>query len=319
MTEDQAIARGYGISGSLLPAIMGLTKYASPFDAYVSVLTRPGVNVESIPNEPGRQPAEWGKRHEPAMAQKYLACHPDIVLVKTGHVRSQKEPWRTATPDWLVYDRDTNELVRGLEGKCSQSADRYGDGPTDIPPEHLAQGSGWYASIFDVPWSYVVLLLGNDYREYDPPRDAEWEQTCWDAGRRFWVDHILAEVVPDATASENLADSLKKLYARVTAPLVETEDPEIAEMAKQVRMLRDDAKAFEERKDAAEDLLKGRIGASAGFSGKWGEATWSANKDSNVIDVKGLVADSAPALVKKHTSTRPGARVLRVKLSTEKE
>jgi hypothetical protein len=277
--------------------------------------------VTAIPNEPGRQPAEWGLRHEPTLAQKYLACHPDIVLVKTGHVRSQREPWRTATPDWLAYDRATNELVRGVEAKCSGEhlADRYGDGPTDIPPEHLAQGSGWYASIFEVPWSYAVLIGGNDYREYDVPRDADWERTCWEAGRRFWVEHVLAETPPEATPSEGLADSLKKLYPKATAALVETDDPEIAELAEQVHSCRTAFRAMEENKEAAEALLKARIGASEGFSGAWGKTSWLANKDSQIVDTKGLVADSAPALVAKHTFTKPGARVLRVKLTEKKE
>jgi len=186
------------LGGSTCSAAAGLSHYLSPYELWRR-LTGPVPE----PREPSRY-LYWGTVLEPVVRMHYGILHQCKVYVPPGFgcYSHPTYAWAKATPDGLVLDA-SDKATHGLEIKTADSmqAHRWGRaGTAKVPVEYKAQ-CHWYMWVTGHRrWDLVVLIGGNDYREYVIDYDEVFARKLTEACIRFWQDHVEAMVPPPRTA-----------------------------------------------------------------------------------------------------------------------
>jgi putative phage-type endonuclease len=166
--------RRQGISASEIAAVLGLSRYESPW----SLWHRKAGLLEP---QPDNEAMEWGRRIEALIVAKFAERHPELFVYPVGLVASEDRPWQLASPDAAAWDApESDELlafpVAGVEAKTTDSWDGWGDeGSDDIPVGYRCQAL-WQMDVLGVGCVYVpALSRGKDYREYVLARDDDAE------------------------------------------------------------------------------------------------------------------------------------------------
>jgi putative phage-type endonuclease len=298
------------LGGSDAAAIVGVSPYRGPLDVWA----RFHMPVEDQESEP----AIWGNVLEEPIAREYARRQRVEIATVDTTVRHPEHPWMLANPDRLIVG-----ARRGLEVKTAgvRQAHRWGEGDGsdagDVPDEYRLQVAHYMAVFGFDAWDLAVLIGGQDFRIYRITRDRELESMLIEAEREFWERHVVTGVQPAADASPNAEAWVSRLYPRNTLPPVEATDERVR-AATEYDRARAEADAADERKTAASARLRSLIGESEGF--RWGaksKATWTNNKGGAATDWQAIARDLASGdvpehLIQKHTTIKPGPRVLRV-------
>lgn len=203
ITEEQKEQRKFGIGGSDMPIILGLSNYKTPYQLY---LEKKGILSTS---DEMSQLQYWGNRLEGIIRDEFADRNKVII----------------ETPDTLIHpfydfmraniDGYIPEWDSVLEVKCSSQfmANEWGyDGSDNIPMSYLVQVAH-YCSVLNAQSAYIAVLIGgHDYRQYKYTRDFELEKTVIEVGHAFW-DAIKNDIAPPAT---NQMD-LRMMYPRHTS------------------------------------------------------------------------------------------------------
>lgn len=204
--------RAGGIGGSEIAAVMGLSRWSSPFQTW----------HRKRGNLPGQKPNEamdWGHRLEPAIAQRFIDDHPELSVTRTpGTYAHHERGWQRINPDGLV---DENAL---LEVK---NASAYADDFTkeDIPLEYHCQVQH-AMDIFEVPRCYVAVLIGgNHYREYVIEADAEDQANLRNTGAAFWQS-VQTDEEPPLDCSHHTYEAIRDLNPLIDRDLIVNLTPE---------------------------------------------------------------------------------------------
>lgn len=230
--------RRTGIGGSDAAAVLGLSRWSSPYDVYASKL---GL----APPVEETWPMKWGTWMEPHLRQAYSNLTGREVLAHTGVLRHPKYPWMLATLDGMT---DDNRLV---EIKTSRSSDGWGEpGSSDIPEAYMIQVQH-YLTVTAVPVADVILgLFGQEPRIYEVPADPELQEMILEAEQLFWARVMRAEPPEPVT----LADAQARYGKRSTARSV-VADGSLVNIA--TRLAR--ARAELAKLQASEEELKAEI------------------------------------------------------------
>lgn len=317
LTAEQHAKRRLGVGASDVGAILGLSKYKTPLDVYMEKL---GLTPPSEDSEA----AEWGHRLEPVIAQKYAAQHPGVLLYECDTVAHPLHPWALATPDRRPYT-ERDEWLLEIKTREDRTAGEFGEPGTDQVPYDVLVQCQWQMFVTVLKRCDVALLVnGRRFSVYTIHADAEIQNTLYERVRDFWHCHVLQQVPPDVTAQDNA--TLAKLFPRNTAPMLDG-DAETFEIVGDIARRKAAVKKLEGEQDAFEAALKAKIGEAEGFTFPNGsKVTWTKNKDSQVTDWKAVALDLAGTIsgdptkvdevldtyVPNYTTTKPGARVLRL-------
>lgn len=313
LSPEQIAARKNAIGCSDLGAIAGVNPYRSAFDVWAR-LSLPV--EESAPS----QASEWGTALEAFIAEKYARDHGVEIREETKTLIHPEFPRLVGHPDRLIVGQP-----KGLEIKTAgyRQAHRWGDVEENIiPDEYRIQVAGYCALTGFDEYDLAVLIGGQDYRVYRLTRDHELEAMLISAAREFWTNHVETGIPPSVSDSPAAAEWLKKIYPRNHLPEMQATDAAVkaAIACAEARQLCSSAETVKER---TENDLKALIGEAEGF--RWGrrsKATWTNNKDGIKTDWETLAREAIAEhdlqpLIEKHTTTKPGARVLRVSLDRE--
>jgi putative phage-type endonuclease len=262
-------------------AVAGLNPYRKPIDVWSDKL---GL-VEPFT---GNQASKWGDLLEEVIADHYVKEHEaeKVLLRSPGTLVREISPrFRLiATPDRLVYRKRQPRPFRNLQIKTAglRQADKWGEGPDDVPEEYLAQVAAEMAVADVGETDLAVLIGGQDDREYRLRRDLELEGQLIEICERFWVDHILTQTPPPVDGSENYSDYLKRRFPRDDRPMLPLTE-EARDYATLLRVARDEMDRNAADMMTWSNRLKAIIGDAGGIEGL---CTWRANKPSHVIDWK---------------------------------
>jgi len=205
--EWDAARAGYRIGGSEVAAIVGL----SPYDSRYSLWMRKAglIGKKTINSE-----MQWGTLLEDPIRAEWLRRHPEAHLVPGTHRGAGTWLHRAderflANPDALVIRNRRREV---LEVKTSDSSQAWQWGPTgtdQIPPYYLTQ-TRWYLHCLGLDTCHVVVLIGgNDYREYtvrQDPGDVDWMVTEAIA----FLDSLEAGTPPDIDSSSHTYEAIRE-------------------------------------------------------------------------------------------------------------
>jgi putative phage-type endonuclease len=268
-------ARRQFIGGSDAAAIMGVSKWRTPLDVYLS-------KVEGVDGD-GNAAMERGRLLEPAVLQMY-ANETGLALEIGGDIRLHAAlPFVGATLDALA----AATIV--VDAKTSRNRGGWGEPGTDeIPIDYLLQ-LHHYMAVADKQVADCAVLFGNfDFVIYRCPRDEELVAMLLEAEARFWHCHVLAKQPPPPRSA---ADALRRFpKARSQTARLATYDAvvdlnDLAKIAGAVAVL-------EQWRGELEARVKLEIGdALALASGSEPLCTWSNVAAAERLDAARLKAE----------------------------
>lgn len=200
-------ARRYGVGGSEVAPIIGL----SPFESRFSLWHR---KKGTIPPLDLKDEMEWGHRCEPMTADKYADEHPDMRVVTCGTYVHTDRPWQVANPDRMVLAGE--RPAKPLELKYSLFGDGWGKaGTEEIPPYYRTQAL-WYLDVLGFDEIDVAVFIGGsaDYREYTIKANAEEAKWLREQVKDF-LDDLDTGTLPDIDGHDATYQAIKELHPEI--------------------------------------------------------------------------------------------------------
>ena len=188
--------RATRIGGSEVAVVLGLSPWESPFSLWHR-------KQHKLPPIPDSEPMEWGRRLEDVILDKWAEDHQPTDLL-TGSTW-ERDGWRLANPDAIATVGSERVVV---EIKNAARADAWESGP---PVHYLCQVQ-WYMDVLDIDRAFVVVLIGgNDYREYEVERSHDDAALMVTKCREF-IDSIAAGVRPDIDDAYATFQAIRELH-----------------------------------------------------------------------------------------------------------
>lgn len=214
-SREQLIERQKRLGSSDMVAILGLSKYKTPYDVYLEKTNQ--VELETTTSTV----AELGLYLEPALL-KYGADklglgayeHDKLFIHKNGVHGCQCD-------GWLVDGTASIEVkTSGLMNPRADLSD-WGTGETDVPFSVLAQvNHAMFAA--GLERVYIVALLGQGIgvRMYTIERDEALCQKIKTIGENFWNTYVIPQVPPEGLPTLEVAARVKREAGMIT-PIAE--------------------------------------------------------------------------------------------------
>lgn len=305
LTAKQLKERKSGIGGSDCAAVLGLSKWRSPFEVYVDKITPPDEGEVDDGSGGGDGPLYIGSMLEPFVRSEYAKRAKRVVTKPKAMLRHAKYPWLIANPDGIVKD-SRGRFDYGWEGKVIGTApdEEWGEeGSDQVPVDYLIQCQH-YMLVTGLPrWDLSALIGNRTVRTYVLNASPKLHEVIIDRTHDFWVNHVQARVAPLFST----ADEVRQLFtkARFQSPVQANDDVLVAINA--LSAVRAEIKRLEDEASRFEAVVLNHMGEHDGLVGDdervW--ATWK-NQTRKNIDVKKL-RDKYPqiaAACEKTTETR---------------
>ena len=269
--------RRAGVTASEIAAVMGLSKWASPFSLYwqkVNGWTTETNDDMSTGTFLEDTIADWWLTHGDPLENLAdglagLYAHPD-------------RPWQLATPDRLLYlpcdlcdgtggaglDPCADCMMAGYRGddlvalvECkwvAYSWDGWGEPGTDEIPVYYRAQVLWQADVLGVKTVYVAALGPGGFRCYVVHVDerAEEDLRVMRAAGQDFVRRLEEGDAPDLDSHSATVGALVRLHPQAGAGDVEVS----LELAERYRLARLDRKAAEERVALCEVEIRAALG-----------------------------------------------------------
>lgn len=283
LTAAQLEMRKTGIGGSEIAAILGESRFATPFDVWLSK-TQGWVLAET-------EDMKRGSFLEDGIARWYAdrfgltserPGDPDFpVMYEPGTIRHATIPVALCTPDRTLGRPGSGRLLSIKAPR--RGGGLWGEPGTDsVPPEYLLQLQ-WEWAICDsiAPGSlgremHLAALIDGDLAVYIVQADAEIQAWMLDYAASWWATHVQGAVAPPMDGSSQAREWLKRKFPANASPV----RPATAWEDLRMLTLRDaerEAKKCEAEAETIRNELKSTIGTAAGIAGPAGIITWKAD------------------------------------------
>jgi len=281
--------RRRGIGGSDAAAVVGRSRYQDPLGLWLEKTGRvPAADVDT-------KATARGRRLEDYVLDEYAATTGAILvrgeaLLLRGPFRHPQHAWMLANPDALVSaTHHVTRSVRGIEcvggadAKTASGAAAYAwgrEGTDEIPDEYLFQGLH-YAAVFRVPWWDFPVLIGGDRFEFRTYRvQADPQVLAWliEQERRFWVEHVLADVPPEGGSAASRQRFAEAKHPHPTDRMLVTEDERALELVGRLAVADRAQTAADAEYASAKADVCALIGAHEGIATSLGTVTWRASR-----------------------------------------
>jgi putative phage-type endonuclease len=308
-SDEWHAERRTGIGASDVPAIAGMSSFATPIDVWQQKVGR----VEPNPETPMTR---WGTLLEPVIADEFAAV--------TGRkLRRVERALRYR--DWPILFAHLDRRVEGggvLECKKSMSTRGWGEtGSADVPP-HVALQVQTQLACADQETGFVAALLGySDFRWFEIPRDRDlFEDAILPLLRQFWRQ-VETETPPEPDGSESYGAFLRRTYATDTGE-TRTATPEETLIAAELIEVRAAKEAAAIKDDELTQRLQDAMRDTSRLDGPGWHITWRQSKPRVITDWKAIAGALLPSddtarehIIRGATEQKPGNRPFLLKLS----
>lgn len=295
--------RRLGLGGSDVASLLGLSPWSGPWDVYLSK-----VHAVDSPDSPAM---ERGRRLERALGE-WAADRLALDLRDGAQLEDAAEPWIRGTTDHMLSNPATGD-VEGLEVKTTRYLDPKvwgAEGSNLIPIQYRIQVA-WYMRLADVDsWRVAVFSTLQDRLVlYRIQRDLEVEAALVDRARVWWKRHVIGGEPPAIDGSAAAGRFLRQKHDDPSDRMLDA-DPEIEEIARQLRQLHTVRKTAQTHIDKLQNEIKACIGDARGVAGEFGAAKWS-RYTQNRLDRARLETDRPDLLpiLKQYTKQTPAGRL----------
>lgn len=300
--------RKHYVTGTDAGKLIGVSPYGGKFAVWLDKTGRAAPVVET--------PAmKAGKKFESAILQMYA----EEMNCKLEHVDGyqlitcDKYPRLGASLDGWNHDLQIPVDAKNIKWKN----EKWGDAWTDQFPEYYKAQLQVQMMVTGATFAHLaVMFSGQDFYIYSMEYDEEMAQKILDATEEFW-HYVENDQMPEADGSDEATEYIKSEFARGDAAAVKDPTEEILEALKGLQKANLDEKDAQTRKAEAENKIKVYMGDATVIKGV---CTWKNNKDSVKTDweqvasvaLASMSAEDQKKLIASYTTTKPGARVLRI-------
>lgn len=300
--------RKHYITGTDAGKLIGVSPWGGKFAVWLDKTGRAAPVVET--------PAmKAGKKFESAILQTYA----EEMNCKLEHVDGynlitcDKYPRLGASLDGWNHDLKIPVDAKNIKWKN----EKWGDAWTDQFPEYYKAQLQVQMMVTGATFAHLaVMFSGQDFFIYSMEYDEEMAQKILDATEEFWP-YVENDQMPEADGSDEATEYIKSEFAMGDAAAVKDPTEEILEALKGLQKAKLDEKDALDRKTEFENRIKLYMGDATAIKGV---CTWKNNKDSVKTDweqvasvaLASMSAEDQKKLVASYTTTKPGARVLRI-------
>jgi hypothetical protein len=324
------------LGGSDLAAILGLSQWGTPLSVYARVVS--ALEGRALHDKDDAQKRR-GRHLEGAVLAHY-AEETGAVVLDSPKITHCRLPYGRASLDALA-NRNGRRVVEVKTAGMSELR-HWGEPGTDQVPQSYIWQVAWYSGIawdlgmVDTPEVDVAALVAGDLRVYHVPHDPDLYRLLEQAVERFWVDHVLPRRPPPVTEPLRDVDAIGALYPRHSGDerhfeTYATEEQRAIRAYLEARAARIVAQRAEAEAEAALKLLLKDTPKVHGLPQDTGakSLSWKQSKQGQVVDWAGVADTLRVAFnvgpeqykiaVQEHTTTKEGARPLRVTALKEEE
>ena len=300
--------RKHYVTGTDAGKLIGVSPYGGKFAVWLDKTGRAAPVVET--------PAmKAGKKFESAILQTYA----EEMNCKLEHVDGynlitcDKYPRLGASLDGWNHDLQIPVDAKNIKWKN----EKWGDAWTDQFPEYYKAQLQVQMMVTGASFAHLaVMFSGQDFFIYSMEYDEDMAQKILDASDEFWP-YVERDKMPEADGSDEATEYIKSEFARGDAAAVKDPTEEILEALKGLQKAKLDEKDAQDRKTEFENRIKLYMGDATAIKGV---CTWKNNKDSVKTDweqvasvaLASMSAEDQKKLIASYTTTKPGARVLRI-------
>lgn len=251
--EQFLAARKKGIGGSDVAAILGLSKYKSPYQLWLDKTNR------ATADDSQSEPAYWGNTLEDVVAKEFAKRqNVKIQRVNQMMVHAQHD-WMIANIDRAVINPSIAGNVRFKDGRLTtdhilecKTANQYlaklwGDEQTESVPDYYLTQCQWYMGIAQTEiCSLAVLIGGQQFRTYRIAFDQELFDTLQAECQHFWQNHVQADLPPAPTTFDDVLHRWSKEDPKTVLDCSQADADLIAEY-REIKSILKDAEAQEQQ------------------------------------------------------------------------
>ncbi|MBE7004421.1 MAG: hypothetical protein E7425_09090 [Ruminococcaceae bacterium] len=200
MSREQWLERRRkSIGGSEAAAIVGLSKWASPFSVWADKTGR-------LPDKPDTEAMRQGRDLEDYIARRFMEQTGKRVHQVNAMLYSSDYPFAHADVDRLVTGEDA-----GLECKTTATLNLRQFNGVEFPEQYYAQCVHYLAVTGAKRWYLAVLAYGKGFFVYTLERDQNEIDALMAAEAEFWKC-VEQDTPPQIDGSEASSDALQALY-----------------------------------------------------------------------------------------------------------
>ena len=300
--------RKHYVTGTDAGKLIGVSPFGGKFAVWLDKTGRAAPVAET--------PAmKAGKKFESAILQTYA----EEMNCKLEHVDGyqlitcDKYPRLGASLDGWNHDLQIPVDAKNIKWKN----EKWGDAWTDQFPEYYKAQLQVQMMVTGATFAHLaVMFSGQDFFIYSMEYDEDMAQKILDATEEFWP-YVENDQMPEADGSDEATEYIKSEFARGDAAAVKEPTEEILEALKGLQKAKLDEKDAQNRKTEFENRIKLFMGDATAIKGV---CTWNNNKDSVKTDweqvasvaLASMSAEDQKKLIASYTTTKPGARVLRI-------
>ena len=240
--EDWLAQRRKTIGGSDAAAIVGLSRYSTPYTIFMDKTGR-------LPDKPDTEAMRLGRDLEDYVAKRWEEATGKKVRRLQAMLYNPLYPFAHADVDRMVIGEDA-----GLECKTTSTLDVKQFNGVEFPEKYYAQCVHYLAVTGVKRWYLAVLVFGRGFFEFTLERDQLEIDALMTAEAEFWTENVAKDNPPPPDGSQATTDALQVVYAE---SLDEERDLFGREpMLDEYMQLKRQKKAIEDRLGEIENSLK---------------------------------------------------------------
>lgn len=199
--EEWLELRRHSIGGSDAAAIIGLSKWASPYTVWADKTGR-------LPDKPDTEAMRQGRDLEEYVAQRFSEATGKRVKRCNAILYNPAYPHSHADVDRMIVGENA-----GLECKTTSTLDVKQFRGVEFPEKYYAQCVHYMAITGADRWYLAVLVLGKEFHVYTLERDEAEIRALMDAETAFWEQYVETDTPPAADGAESTTDAIRTIYA----------------------------------------------------------------------------------------------------------
>lgn len=264
LTAEQQAIRSTGLGASELPAVCGLSPYATPIDVWLR-------KTGQVDASGDFGPAEVGSVLEPAILELYQRRTGHACVRPVDTYRHPDHAWVLASPDAIA---DAGHLVE-IKTVGVRMLHAWDEGP----PDYVVAQTTQQMAVLGRERCDVAMLCGTDLQLYELHFDESLWGDLYEIAAEFW-QHVQDGTPPPPAVNESRREYLAKKFRGGRPDVIQVDDPHVVGLVMQYRAAKDVLGRAEAALEAVEAELKEIIGDCAGIAGSWGRASWTAQQGS---------------------------------------
>lgn len=295
-----------GIGSSEVGTILGLNPYETPYQLWRK---KKGLDAPTPENFAMRA----GHYLEDAVSLFYQdETGNEIIKSSAGDwlIINNERPFLRVSPDRTCWKRGVAKKHDNKGIVECKTTQKEIDG--DSLPQHWFCQLQYQLGVAELNWGAIAwLTAGREFGYRDLTFDKDFYDWMIEEVTRFWVDCIQGNQEPLAI---NVEDVILKSPRHITGKMLNADEQIIAELA-ELKELREELAALDQRKKAIEESIKMTMGDAEALVLPNSDdvlCTWKAGKDRTKFDDKRF-AQEHPDMYAQYTKTTAGTRTFLIK------